>query len=63
MKSLSRVQSLYNLTLVNISDRTALPCPSEDSPEVYSLWSMATNEEFSAKLAGSLTGPVCPYIQ
>jgi hypothetical protein len=42
---------------VNISDKTALPCP--DDGEVYSLWYMdSPNIEQSAKLEGSLTDQV-----
>ena len=45
------------LYLVNLSDKTALPCP--DDGEVYSLWYMCIpEEEQSGKLKGSLIGQV-----
>jgi hypothetical protein len=40
---------------INLSDKTALPCP--DDEEVYALWYMSSpDEEQSAKLTGSLVG-------
>mmetsp|Transcript_3314 Transcript_3314/g.4663 ORF Transcript_3314/g.4663 Transcript_3314/m.4663 type:complete len:165 (+) Transcript_3314:40-534(+) len=39
---------------INISDKTALPCP--DDGEVYMLWYSSDKAEHSAKLDGSLEG-------
>lgn len=41
---------------INLSDKTALPCPGGDHAEVQSLWFMSDNDEHSAKLEGSLEG-------
>jgi hypothetical protein len=41
---------------INVSDKTAMPCPDGDHAEVHSLWYMSDGEEHSAKLDGSLEG-------
>ena len=41
---------------VNVSDKTAMPCPGGDHAEVHSLWYMSNGEERSGKLEGSLEG-------
>jgi hypothetical protein len=46
--------------VVNISDKTALPCP--DDGEVAALWFMSTGQEHSPKLEGSLVGEVCSSV-